>query len=156
MLFVKHFKRAANAGLNITVHAGEADGPDSIWDAINLLGAKRIGHGVAALQDRQLMNYMRDNEIGIESCLTSNYQTATVVHTANHPLKDFVRHGISVSLNTDDPGVSNITLEHEYRLAKEQVGLSYEQLCMLQMNGVNQAFMSTKERASLLSIKASN
>ncbi len=152
-MFVDHFKQARDAGLKITVHAGEAAGPESIWNAINLLGATRIGHGVAATQDIKLMNYLRDNKIAIESCPTSNYQTATVQDLTKHPLKTFLDHGIIVCLNTDDPGVSNITLEHEYNLATKTLGLTQAELKQIQINGVHAAFLSEQEKQALMQIK---
>ncbi|MFQ3249723.1 MAG: adenosine deaminase [Glaciecola sp.] len=139
-LFVEHFKKARDSGLQITVHAGEAAGPQSVWDAINLLGANRIGHGVAVSQDPQLMEYMRHNNIGIESCLTSNYQTGTWLDTANHPIKTFLEKGLSVSLNTDDPGISNIDIQHEYYVAGSVVNLTEQDLEQIQRNALNQRF----------------
>ncbi|GAC29361.1 adenosine deaminase [Brumicola pallidula] len=140
-LFVEHFKIARNAGLQVTVHAGESGGPQSVWDAINLLGAKRVGHGVAVAQDRKLLDFMLTNDIGIESCLTSNYQTGTWIDTKNHPIKTFLESGVSVSLNTDDPGISNIDIKHEYSIASNTVNLSLKQIKQIQLNGQNQRFL---------------
>lgn len=152
-LFVPHFNAARDAGLAITVHAGEADGPQSIWNAINLLGATRIGHGVAATQDPKLMEYLAKHQIAIESCPTSNYQTATVGDLTRHPLKTFLDNEVLVCLNTDDPAVSNITLEHEYRVAKEVIGLSQQELEIVQLNGVKASFLSDAEKQTLLAAK---
>ncbi|STR47345.1 adenosine deaminase [Klebsiella oxytoca] len=102
-LFMEHFRRARDAGWRITVHAGEAAGPESIWQAIRELGAERIGHGVKAVQDPALMDYLAAQRIGIESCLTSNIQTSTVPSLARHPLKTFLEHGVLACINTDDP-----------------------------------------------------
>lgn len=152
-LFVPHFNAARDAGLAITVHAGEADGPQSIWNAINLLGATRIGHGVAATQDPKLMEYLAKHQIAIESCPTSNYQTATVGDLTRHPLKTFLDNEVLVCLNTDDPAVSNITLEHEYRVAKDVIGLSQQELERVQLNGVKASFLSDAEKQALLTAK---
>lgn len=148
-LFVEHFKKARDAGLAITVHAGEADGPQSIWNAINLLGATRIGHGVAATTDPKLMQYLADNHIAIESCPTSNYQTATIKDIKLHPLKQFLDAGIQVCLNTDDPAISNITIAHEYEVASKVLGLTKEELETIQRNGVHAAFLPDEEKFSL-------
>jgi adenosine deaminase len=148
-LFVPHFNKARDAGWKITVHAGEADGPQSIWNAIKKLGASRIGHGVAAIKDQKLMQFMAEHRIGIESCPTSNYQTATVTDTANHPMKAFLEQGIEVTLSTDDPGVSAINLRHEYEVAHSVVGLSQAQLAKIQRFGVEQAFLSDKQKSAL-------
>ena len=88
-LFEQHFRKVKDAGLNITIHAGEAAGSNSIWHAITKLGATRIGHGVKAIEDPKLMDYLAQHQIGIESCLTSNIQTSTVTTIASHPLKSF-------------------------------------------------------------------
>lgn len=148
-LFTEHFKQARDAGWQITVHAGEADGPQSIWNAIELLGASRIGHCVAAKDDDKLLEYLVEHNIGVESCPTSNYQTAIVVDTANHPIKAFLEAGVEVTLNTDDPGVSAIDIGDEYQVAKDVIQLSDEQLRQIQINGVNQSFISATEKQQL-------
>lgn len=153
-LFETHFIRGKDAGWHITVHAGEAAGPQSIWGAIKNLGATRIGHGCAAAEDPQLMDYMREHHIAIESCITSNYQTNAVDKLTNHPLTIFLDKEIIVSLNTDNPAVSNITLEHEYSVAKEVLKLSEQQLKQLQDNGLKSAFLSESDRSALIAKKA--
>jgi adenosine deaminase len=148
--FIEHFNLARDAGWNITVHAGEADGPQSMWQAIEDLGATRIGHGVAALGDGKLMDYMANNSIGIECCLTSNFQTGACIDIAQHPITTFIEKGIVVTLNTDDPGVSAIEIADEYKLARDVVGLSSSQLNQIQLNGVKVAFASNLVKAKLL------
>lgn len=148
--FTAHFNKVKDHGLNITIHAGEADGPQSIWDAIKLLHAQRIGHGVAAIQDRVLMDYMAENDVGVEVCLLSNYQTGAWLDLPNHPVKHFLDVGMSAFLNTDDPGVSNNTLQSEYRLAVEQLSLNALQLDTLQNNALEQCFLSNEERSTVL------
>ncbi|PWI32948.1 adenosine deaminase [Vibrio albus] len=147
--FVSHFKQVRDAGLHVTVHAGEAAGPESMWQAIQTLGAERIGHGVKAVHDPQLMDYLAENRIGIESCLTSNIQTSTVESLANHPLKQFLEHGILACLNTDDPAVEGIELPYEYEVAAPQAGLSQEQIRQAQENGLDMAFLSPAEKQAL-------
>ncbi|MBU2877158.1 adenosine deaminase [Aliiglaciecola lipolytica] len=149
-LFMDHFVKARDADWHITVHAGEADGPQSIWNAIYKLGASRIGHGVTAVQDEKLLAYMADNKIAIESCPTSNYQTATVKNLKKHPMATFLKHNVLVTLNTDDPAVSNIDIAHEYQIAHEVLGISEQQLKTIQLNGVKAAFLSDDEKKALL------
>ena len=144
-LFLNHFNRARDAGLRITVHAGEAAGPESIWQAIRELGAERIGHGVKAVEDPALMEFLAEHGIGIESCLTSNIQTSTVPSLAQHPLATFLRHGVLASINTDDPAVQGIEIEHEYRVAAPQAGLTPEEIRTAQENGLKLAFLSEQE-----------
>jgi len=147
--FVSHFKQARDAGLNITVHAGEAAGPESMWQAIKELGATRIGHGVKAIQDPNLMDYLAQNKIGIESCLTSNIQTSTIESLATHPLKQFLEHGVLACLNTDDPAVEGIELPYEYQVAAPQAGLNPEQIRQTQINGLELAFLSEADKIAL-------
>ena len=119
-----HFKQAREAGWGITVHAGESAGPQSIWQAINQLGAARIGHAVHAVEDPALMDFLTERGIGIEANLTSNVQTETVRDYASHPMRLFLEHGLKASLNTDDPGISAIDLHYEYDVAAPLAGLS--------------------------------
>ena len=154
-LFEEHFKLARDTGWQITVHAGEAAGPQSIRDAIHILGASRIGHGVAAIEDPELMDYLAQHQIAIESCPTSNYQTMAVADLSKHPLPEFLRRGMLVTINTDDPAVSGIDIRHEYQVARERLGLSSEELATIQRNGVEAAFLSSTEKQTLLNQKAS-
>ncbi|WP_028024283.1 adenosine deaminase [Enterovibrio calviensis] len=147
--FNDHFAKVRQANLNVTVHAGEAAGAESMWQAINELGATRIGHGVKAIQDPSLMDYLAKHRIGIESALTSNVQTSTVESFASHPVKAFLDHGILASLNTDDPAVSGIELPYEYEVAAPQAGLTQEQITLLQQNGLEIAYLSDSEKAEL-------
>lgn len=148
-LFLSHFNRARDAGLRITVHAGEAAGPESIWQAIRELGAERIGHGVKAVEDAALMEFLAKQRIGVESCLTSNIQTSTVSSLAQHPLKTFLEHGVLASINTDDPAVQGIDIQHEYRVAAPAAGLTPEQIRQAQINGLDIAFLSEAEKSAL-------
>ncbi|AXJ90920.1 adenosine deaminase [Acinetobacter pittii] len=148
-LFIDHFKKARDAGWHITVHAGEAAGPESIWQAIEELGAERIGHGVKAVQDLKLLDYLAKHQIGIESCLTSNIQTNTVPSLAEHPLKTFLEHGVLATINTDDPAVEGIEIQHEYLSAAPLAGLSPEQIYTAQENGLKIAFLSDQEKDEL-------
>ncbi|WP_418113697.1 adenosine deaminase [Vibrio scophthalmi] len=152
--FVSHFTQVKNAGLNVTVHAGEAAGAESMWQAIRELGATRIGHGVKAIHDPKLMDYLAANRIGIESCLTSNFQTSTVESLAHHPIKQFLEHGVLACLNTDDPAVEGIELPYEYEVAAPQAGLSQAQIRQAQINGLELAFLSDAEKQALRDMAA--
>ena len=152
--FVTHFKQVRDAGLRVTVHAGEAAGAQSIWQAIQTLGAVRIGHGVKAIEDAKLMDYLVANNIGIESCITSNIQTSTVADIAKHPIKTFLNHGVMASINTDDPAVEGIELPFEYEVAAINAGLSLQQIKQAQINGLNMAFLSEQEKQALREIAA--
>jgi len=153
-LFVDHFKRARDAGWRVTVHAGESAGPESVWDALRLLGAERIGHGVRAMEDPALIDYLSENHIGIEANLTSNVQTSTVSDLASHPLREMLARGLLASINTDDPGVSAIDLPHEFEVAAIAAGLSRDQIRQAQANALETAFLSKEEKAELGRLKA--
>ena len=152
-LFVEHFKQVRNAGLHVTVHAGEAGGSKSVWQAINELGATRIGHGVATIEDEKLMSYMVNNNIAIESCLTSNFQTGTVKDLSQHPLKVFLEHGIKACLNTDDPAVQGIEIKHEYDVAQQVLKLNDNEITQLQKNAIDVCFLSGNDKKTLLKNK---
>jgi len=148
-LFVDHFRRARAAGWQVTVHAGESAGPESIWTAIRDLGARRIGHGVAAIHDERLMEYLRKRRIGGEGNLTSNVQTTTTVDYASHPAKTFLEKGILYTLNTDDPGISGIDLAYEYNVAAPAAGFTPEQMRTLQANALEAAFLPEDQKQAL-------
>ena len=152
-LFVEHFKRARDTGWHVTVHAGEAAGPESVWQALHQLGAERIGHAVHAPEDPGLIDYLREHQVGIESNLTSNVQTSTVADYAHHPLKFFIEQGLKASINTDDPGISAIDLHYEYEVAAPKAGLSQAQIQQAQHNALETAFLTPEEKQALLAKK---
>jgi adenosine deaminase len=148
-LFSEHFRKGRDAGWRITVHAGEAGGPKSVWDAVRLLGAERIGHGTRALEDPALTDFLLEKRIAIEANLTSNVQTSTVPDLASHPLRAMLDHGLLASINTDDSGVSAIDLPHEFEIAAPAAGLSREQIRQAQVNALETAFLAADEKAAL-------
>lgn len=152
-LFVRHFQQARDAGWHITVHAGEAAGPESIWQALSELGAERIGHAVRANEDPELLDVLLEQGIGIECNLTSNVQTTTVPDYAHHPMKAFLQKGLLATLNTDDPGISAIDLRYEYDVAAPQAGLSDPMIRQAQRNALTTAFLSPAEKDALLQKK---
>ena len=154
-LFQDHFRRARDAGWHVTIHAGEVAGPESIWEALNLLGAERIGHGLHAVQDPALLDVLADRCIGVESCLTSNVQTSCVTSYPAHPLKLFLERGIRASINTDDTGISGITLSYEYNHAAPLAGLTPDQIRQAQLNALDTCFLSEEEKESLQKDKLS-
>lgn len=152
--FSDHFLQAKEAGLLVTAHAGEAAGPESIWQAIQILGATRIGHALSAVDDPLLMDFMLEKRIGIESNLTSNVQTSCVPDYATHPLKKFLERGLLATINTDDPGISNIDLHYEYTIAAPAAGLSAEQIRQAQRNALEVAFLTTADKKALITKKS--
>ena len=153
-LFVEHFKRGRDAGWAITVHAGEAGGAPSVWAALQKLGATRIGHGVRAIDDPKLMDYLATHRIGIEANLTSNVQTNTVPGLAAHPLKKFLERGLLATINTDDPSISGIDLPHELNVAAPAAGLTPAEIAQARRNALEIAFLSAGEKAALRAARA--
>jgi adenosine deaminase len=152
-LFVRHFCKAREAGLHIMAHAGESAGFESVRQAVLELHAERIGHAVRAIDDPATMDLLAERGIPIESCPTSNVQTSVVAGYQAHPLPAFLKQGLLVTLNTDDPGISGIDLPHEYRIVREEMGLDEAELRRLQENAVTAAFLTPEERADLLAMQ---
>ena len=148
-LFVEHFKEGRGAGWQVTVHAGEAAGAQSIVTAIEQLGATRIGHAVRAVEDAAVMDLLRERRIGIEANLTSNVQTSTVPDYASHPLKRFLECGLLATINTDDPGISGIDLAYELDVAAPAAGLNESQVIRALENAWEIAFLGPEEKARL-------
>ncbi len=147
--FAGVFREARQAGLRLTVHAGEWSGPANVVEAIELLGAERIGHGVRVLEDDSAVAVARERGTDFEVCLTSNYQSGVVAHLDRHPLPAMLARGLSASIHTDDPSISRIALSDEYRLACEVLGLSRAQLLELVVNACQAAFLNSEQRADL-------
>ena len=150
-LFEEHFKKGRDAGWQITVHAGESDGPESVWQALETLGATRIGHALSIEDDPKLREYILENKIGIEANLTSNLQTTSVLDLILHPLKSWLEQGLLATINTDDPGISGINLSHEYEVAAPAAGLGEKLIFTAQKNSLDISFLSQPEKEYLLS-----
>jgi adenosine deaminase len=154
--FIEHFRKARDVGWGVTVHAGESDGAKSVWHAIRDLGASRIGHAVRILEDPALVDFMRDQRIGIETNLTSNVHTNTVASYQAHPLKRFLDLGLLATINTDDPGISPVTLIQEFEVAVSFAGLTAEDTRKAQENALEIAFLGEEEKKDLLNRKVSD
>ncbi|MBT8059366.1 MAG: adenosine deaminase [Gammaproteobacteria bacterium] len=152
--FREHFRRARDAGLEVTVHAGEVDGPQSVWDAIRELGATRIGHGIHSLEDPALVDYLAEHRIGLEINITSNIHIGVVDDYPDHPVRDILGQGILANLNTDDPAISGIDLQHEYEVAAPAAGLTPAMTRQAQANALEMAFLPESEKRTLLLKKA--
>src|SRR5215470_6724881 len=126
-LFRDQYAYAKDQGLRLTAHAGESAGPESIWGALNL-GAERIGHGLTAGQDPELIEELAQRQIPIEICITSNLRTGCCASLAEHPVHSFFEHGLMITLNTDDPAMFNTSLAREYQLAQDAFGFTDEHL----------------------------
>ena len=147
--FAALFSKAKEVGLGITVHAGEAAGAESVRTAIELLKADRIGHGVRASEDLAVMDLVRERGITLEVCPTSNIQTAAVKAITRHPLRAFHQIGLLVTINTDDPSVSNTTLTDEYMVAVRDIGVTVSEIKQMILTGVRAAFLPQSEKEQL-------
>lgn len=146
------FSRAAEAGLGITIHAGEVTPADTVRLAIEVLHANRIGHGIRAVDDPDVISLLRERNVLLEICVTSNLQTRAAPSLLAHPIRQLLDCDVSVSLNTDDPGISEITLSDEYHLLLNGLGLSEELLYQTNLHAIDAAFTSSerKEKIRLL------
>lgn len=136
--------------INCTVHAGEAYGPDSIKQALHNLNTHRIGHGTRLKEDGDLLNYVNDHRIPLEICLSSNVHTGAVKSLEEHPLRLYYDWGLRVTLNTDNRLMSDTTLTKEYLTASRTFGLAEHDLKNIAVMGFKSAFMSHKDKVSLL------
>ena len=144
------FAVARNAGLPVTVHAGEGYGAPSLRQAVEDVGAERIGHGTRLVEDPELMAVVRERGILLETCLTSNVQTRVAASYADHPLRRYVEEGIAVTLCTDNRLMSGVTLAEEYGHARDGADMDGATLVALARAGFEHAFVSDAERVALL------
>jgi len=147
--FADLFKRAHDSGIPFTIHAGEADGVQSIAKAIEF-GAKRIGHGVRATADKSLMQTLANMGITLEMCPTSNRLTQAVADMSKYPLTDFLKIGIKVTIGTDDPAIENTDIAKEYSYIEKAFGITKEQKANILKNSVNAAFTTDTVKEALI------
>ena len=148
--FVPIFREARQAGLQVTIHAGEWAGAHNVRQAIEAFEAARIGHGVRVLEDAEVVALARERGTVFEVCITSNYQSGVVPALSAHPLPRMIQAGLVTTLNTDDPSVSRITLSNEYRLAAEDLGLPMAILKEQTLAAARASFLPEADRADLI------
>ena len=144
------FRIAREANLNVTIHAGEAAGAESIAQALHGCGAHRIGHGTHLFEDPGLQAYVNDHQVPVEVCLTSNVQTHAAESFDAHPVRRYFDDGIMVSLHTDNRLMSGTTMTEEYARAAEHLRFSDGELVELILNGFKSAFLPRHEKLALL------
>jgi adenosine deaminase len=149
--FTGIFREAQQAGLRITVHAGEWAGATSVRSALEVLNAERIGHGVRILEDEAVVTLARERGATFEVCVTSNYQSGVVPSLEVHPLLEMIESGLNVTLATDDPNISQITLGDEYRQVCEDLGMTRQALKERVLAAAKAAFLPDQEREILVS-----
>jgi adenosine deaminase len=148
--FYAVFREAKQAGLHITIHAGEWGPAANVSEAIEELGAERIGHGVRLLEDGYVTSLARERGTAFEVCVTSNYQSGVIPDLESHPFVKMLDAGLNVTVNTDDPSVSRITLSHEYHVVCDDLGVSMEILKQRILAAGQAAFLPEVERGKLV------
>lgn len=146
--YFEEFKMARDLNLPITIHSGEASGAKSVWSAIKM-GASRIGHGIHAIEDPQLIEFLAATRIGLEVCPTSEVDTCAIASYSDCPIPQFLKKNLLFTLGTDDMTVSNITLSEEYHKASNAFSLGEDQRKKLYLNAVEMAFLETEKKAFL-------
>lgn len=144
------FGRVLDNNMSCTLHAGEADGADSIHQAIHACGAHRIGHGVRLIEDEDLLNYVNDHRIALECCPSSNVQTKAIQRMADHPIRRYYDLGLRVTVNTDNRTVTNTSVSQEYWVLHEQLGFSLDEIKNIILMGFKSAFLPQAIKQSLL------
>ena len=148
--FEPHFTAARAAGLRSVPHAGETTGPETVWHALRLLGAERIGHGTSAAADPALLEHLAEHRIPLEVCPSSNVATRAVATLAEHPLRRFVEAGVVVTINSDDPPMFGTSLNREYEIAADLLDLDERGIADLARAAVDASFAPDDVRVSLL------
>ncbi|MEH0825496.1 adenosine deaminase [Micromonospora sp. CPCC 205714] len=147
--FKPYFDQARAAGLRSVPHAGETTGPQTVWDALRDLGAERIGHGISAAQDPELLAYLAEHRIALEVCPTSNIRTRAVAHLDEHPLRRLVDAGVLVTINSDDPPMFGTTLNDEYAVAARLLDLDADGVAALARDAVTASFLEPGEKSRI-------
>lgn len=150
--FHEIFKEAKQSGLHVTIHAGEWGSAANVRDAIENLGAERIGHGVRVMEDENVVALAKEHKTAFEVCVTSNYQSGVVGSRTKHQLPGMIEAGLNVTVNTDDPSVSRITLSHEYHQIFEELHVPLDVLKITVINAAQAAFLPENEKQELTAL----
>jgi aminodeoxyfutalosine deaminase len=148
--FQPHFDAARAAGLRSVPHAGETTGPETVWHALQLLGAERIGHGTTAVEDPALLAHLAETGIPLEVCPSSNIATRAVAAIEEHPIVAFRDAGVTVTVNSDDPPMFGTSLNREYEIAADLLGLDEAGVAELARTAVRASFAEEPMKATLL------
>jgi aminodeoxyfutalosine deaminase len=149
--FAGVYARGAEHGLHLTAHAGENAGPESIWGALNLK-AERIGHGLTAEKDPELIEELAERQIPIEICVTSNLRTGCCPDLAQHPVRRYFDQGLMLTINSDDPAMFRTSLVQEYALVQEAFGFTDEHLRELARNSFEASFLPAEKKVEFLNL----
>jgi adenosine deaminase len=143
------YREARRLGLRTTAHAGEAAGPPSVWGALRALEVDRIGHGTRAIEDRALVDHLREKRIPVEMCPVSNLRTGVVEELSQHPIRTFFDQGLLVSVNTDDPRMFGTSLEAEYVALARHLGFRPPEIRRLVETAIDSTWAEERTRARL-------
>jgi aminodeoxyfutalosine deaminase len=147
--YAQWFEKAREAGLHSAPHAGETVGPESVWGAVRVLGAERIGHGVRSIEDSDLVAYLAERHIPLEICPTSNVRLGVYADYAVHSLPDLYYARVPVTINSDDPPLFNTTLNDEVKLLVDQYNFDINTINEILLNGVRYSFLSVEAKQAL-------
>jgi len=139
------YKKAADKGLRLTAHAGETTGPESVWGAINI-GAERIGHGLSAANDPELMEVMAQKQVPVEMCITSNLRTGACKELQEHPVRKFFDEGLMITLSTDDPAMFQTSLNKEFEIAQQEFNFTEDHMRELARNSIEASFLPVEKK----------
>jgi len=148
-LFREVYARAADHGLHLTAHAGETAGPESIWGALNLK-AERIGHGLTAAQDPELIETLAEQQVPIEVCVTSNLRTGCCAELSQHPVRRYFDEGLMLTLSSDDPAMFRTSLVEEYELVQQNFGFSDDHMREMARNSFEASFLPAEKKIEFL------
>ncbi len=145
-LYKDVYSKAKDLGFRLTAHAGEAAGPESIWDALENLSVERIGHGARAYEDSKLVSFLKEKQIPLELCPISNIRTGVFKSIETHPVIKYFREGLMVTVNSDDPVMFNTSVTQEYLLLARHFDLTINDLKQLSLNSINSSFMNDSSK----------
>jgi adenosine deaminase/aminodeoxyfutalosine deaminase len=148
-MFRDVYTEAKRRGLRLTAHAGETAGPESIWGALNL-GAERIGHGMNAMVDAELMHVLAERQVPVEVCVTSNLRTGCCRSLREHPVRKMFDEGLMVTISSDDPAMFGTTVAGEYALLQSEFGFTDDELRELARNSFEASFLPAEKKVALL------
>ena len=147
--FLELFAAARQSGLKVTIHAGEWGGAENVKQAIEVLGAERIGHGIRVLEDPYTVALAKERGTLFEVCVTSNHQSGVVENIADHPIRKMIQEGLNVTINTDDPSISRINLSSEYQTANQVLGIPMQVIGERVIAAAHGAFLPVDLRTKL-------
>jgi len=145
-LFIKVYQEARDRGFRLTAHAGEAAGAKSIWAALDELGAERIGHGLRAYEDPRLIDYLKERQIPLEMCVVSNIKTQVCKSFKEHPVKNYFKEGLMVTVNSDDPTMFNTSITNEYLVLIKKFGFSLKEIKQINLNSIEASFLTVRKK----------